>query len=345
MPPPENPAAKQSAFLQKAYLVLSYLYLLPWFARRCLRHELPLRPFLDANPDLRLGGLPIASKLSRYGSEPPYLPSLTVDADTDRATLDAFASDHGFPLVVKPLFGAHSRDIHRVCTVDAVQEAAAREPMIVQPYVEAPLEYGINIGRVGERVKIYGLTEVTLPSVWGDGERSLATLATEKYDVDMAAALDHGDWVPPAGRHVPLQVAADVETGSYFRDITNEITPALRAACQDAADQIGLQFGRFDVKADSLEALQTGDFHVLEVNGSPSMDLTLYDERHGLSVMIERLRAHWNQLFHQAQTGRSPDPNTWHLLSVLLWFVFSPRRCVASFCRDEVDDRELASGA
>lgn len=345
MPPSERSDTKRNAFLQKAYLVLSYLYLLPWFVRRCFRHELPLRPFLDANPELRLGGLPIASKLSRYGNEPPYLPSLTVEADTDRATLDAFAADHGFPLVVKPLFGAHSRDIHRVCTVDAVQEAAASEPMIVQPYVEAPLEYGINIGRVGKRVKIHGLTEVTLRSVWGDGERSLATLAADTYGPEAAEDLDHGDWVPPAGRHVLLQVAADVECGSCFRDITDQVTPALRAACQDAADQIGLQFGRFDVKADSLEALRAGDFHVLEVNGSPSMDLTLYDERHGLSVMIERLRAHWNQLFHQAQKGRSSDPNTWRLLSLLLWFVFSPRRCVASFARDEVDDRDLASGA
>ncbi|MFB6271590.1 MAG: RimK family alpha-L-glutamate ligase [Salinibacter sp.] len=337
-------AAEKGARLQKIYLVLSYLYLLPWFARHCVRCELPLRPFLDVNPELPLGGLPIASKLSRYGSDPPYLPSLTVDATTPRSSIADFAATHSFPLVVKPLFGAHSRDIRKVSALDDIVEAASDEAMIVQPYVDAPKEYGINIGRVGPRVKIYGLTEVTLRSVWGNGKQCLSALAAQKYGPEAAEGLEHGDWVPPEGRRVPLQVAADAGRGSSFHDVTDQVTPTLRAACQSAADEIGLRFGRFDVRADSLEALQDGNFFILEVNGSPSMDLTLYDEQYGLNGTIERLRAHWSQFFHQAQPRQSPAPNTWRLLSTLLWFVLAPRECAASF-RHEVDDGELTPGA
>lgn len=336
-----------SGLVQKFYLVLAYLYLVPWFARQCVRCELPLRPFLDANPDLPLGGLPIASKLSRYGDEPPYLPSLTVAPDTPRDAIAEFLDEHGAPLVAKPLFGAHSRGVHKISTPtpDVVLDAAAEEPMILQPYVNAPREYGINVGRIGSRVKIYGLTEVTLRSVWGDGTHTVAELAADAYGPGVATDLQRGDWVPPAGRHVPLHVAADVEHGSQFRDITDHVTPELRAACQHAADQIDLRFGRFDVKAASLDALQDGHFHVLEVNGSPSMDLTLYDERYGLSVTIERLQAHWDRFFHQARPRRSSDPNTWRLLSTLFWFVLSPKRCVSSLCRDEVNDGKLTSGS
>jgi hypothetical protein len=327
---------------QKVHLFLSHLYLLPWFARRFMGCELPLRPFLDANPSLELGGLPIAPKHTRYGDEPPYLPSLMIDEATDGSSITEFAADHSFPLVLKPLFGAHSRGVRKLVDREELRGISVEEPMILQPYVDAPKEYGINVLRIGPRIKIYGLTEITLQAVWGDGSRSLRALVRDAHGDDVADRLDDGEWVPDDGCRVPLQTAADVQAGSSFRDITDEVTPALRETCQDAADQIDLRFGRFDVKAQSLTALKDGDFHVMEVNGSPSLDLTLYDDTHSLSVKIERLRAHWNQFFQQARPCCSCDQNSWWLLSHLLWFILSPKECAISSW-DEVDDGELAS--
>lgn len=348
-PAAESGAAPGGLLPPKVHLVLGHLYLLPWFARRCLECDLPLRPFLDANPQLELGGLPIASKLSRYGTEPPYLPSLTVTAETDRSAVAAFGAEHSFPLVLKPLFGAHSRGVRKVGSADAVVAAVDEEPMVLQPFVEAPREYGINVTRVGPRLKICGLTEVPVRAVWGDGTRCLRALAADAYGSAVADRIENGDWTPPEGRHVPLQVAAQPGEGRSCRDITEAVTPALRAACEAAADQIGLRFGRFDVKARSREALLDGEFYVLEANGSPSLNLTLYDDRYPLSVKIERLRAHWDEFFHQARPAaaldeRGRDPNSWRLLATLLWFTIAPRRCACSF-RDEVDDRELTAGA
>jgi len=110
------------------------------------------------------------------------------------------------------------------------------------------------------------------------------------------------------------------------------------------ADHIGLRFGRFDVKARSLYALQAGDFHVLEANGSTSLDLTLYGDTYSLPEKIERLRAHWDEFFHQARPRVSPPENSWELLGTLLWFAIAPGRCVGSL-RHEIDDRELGSRA
>lgn len=327
---------------QQVHLLLSHLYLLPWFARRSLECELPLRPFLDANPDLQLGGLPIASKRSRHGTEPPYLPSLTICRDTNRSAVRAFVDEHAFPLLLKPLFGSQSRGVQKVRSVDEIVEATGAEPFFLQPYVEASKEYGINVMRVGERLKIYGLTEVPVQAVWGDGERCLRTLAADAYGPEVAAQLENGEHIPPGGQRVPLQVAAQPGAGEPSRDVTDEVTPALREACERAADQVGLRFGRFDVKAHSLEALQNGEFYILEANGSPSLDLTLYDDRHPLSVKIERLRAHWDEFFHQARACESSDKNSWRLLGTLLWFAIAPNWCVASF-GNEVDDGQLAS--
>ncbi|WP_103027679.1 ATP-grasp domain-containing protein [Salinibacter altiplanensis] len=329
---------------QKLRLLLAHIYLFPWFVRRCFDCELPLRPFLDANPNLDLGGLPIAPKLSRYGTEPPYLPSLRIGNDPDLAAIEEFTAKHAFPFVLKPLFGAHSRGVQKITSLDEILTSAGTEPMVLQPYVDAPKEYGINVMRVGDRLRIYGLTEVPIRAVWGDGEQCLQALAEEKYAPAVTSQIENGHWTPPAGKHVPLQVAADPATGPVCRDRTEAVTPALRRACQQAADQIGLRFGRFDVKARSLDALQEGDFYVLEANGSPSLDLTLYDDRYSLAEKIERLRAHWDEFFHQSRARTSPDENSWRLLAILLWFAVAPGRCVASF-RHEVNDGELTSRA
>lgn len=327
---------------QKLQLILGHLYLLPWFARRCLDCELPLRPFLDANPQLKLGGLPIASKLSRYGTEPPYLPSLIIGQDPDLPEIDAFVAEHSSPFVVKPLFGSRSRGVQRVYSQEDIVSATGAEPMVLQPFVRLPKEYGINVMRVGSRLKIYGLTEVAVQTVWGDGERCVHALVEEKYGPDVASRVEEGERIPPNGHRVSLQVAAQPGGACACRDVTEKVTPALQAACEEAANQIDLRFGRFDVKAQSLDALLAGDFSVLEANGSPSLDLTLYDERHSLSVKIERLRAHWEEFFHQARPTRSTEENSWQLLTTLLWFAIAPARCVDSF-RYEVDDCEFAS--
>lgn len=329
---------------QKVHLLLAHLYLLPWFLRRSFDCDLPLQPFLDANPDLELGGLPIAPKLSRYGTEPPYLPSLPIGTEPDKAAIEKFAREHSFPLVLKPLFGAHSRGVQKVTGLNEILTAVGTEPMVLQPYVDAPKEYGINVMRVGDRLRIYGLTEVPIRAVWGDGERTLRALACEKYGSEIASKIDNGGWTPPDGQHVPLRVAACPAAGPSCQDRTDAVTPALRRACEQAADQIGLRFGRFDVKAHSLDALQDGDFYVLEANGSPSLDLTLCDDRYSLAEKIDRLQAHWDEFFHQAQARTSPDENSWRLLATLLWFAVAPSRCVASF-RHKVNDGQLASRA
>lgn len=329
---------------QKLHLLLGHIYLLPWFIRRCFDCELPLQPFLDANPNLELGGLPIASKLSRYGTEPPYLPSLPIGREPDPTAIEEFTGEHSFPLVLKPLFGSQSRGVQKVTGLDEILTAVGTEPLVLQPYVDAPKEYGINVMRVGHRLRIYGLTEVPIRAIWGDGERTLRALAEEKYDTEVAAWIDNGDWTPSDGQHVLLQVAAYPAAGPACRDRTDAVTPTLRRTCERAADQIGLRFGRFDVKAHSLDALQEGDFYVLEANGSPSLDLTLYDDRYTLAEKIERLRAHWDEFFYQARTRTSSHENSWRLLATLLWFTVAPRHCVASF-REEINNRELTARA
>lgn len=324
-----------------SHVILSHLVLTPWLAGTCLRRRRSLvQLLLDANPDLALGGLPLASKLSRYGTNTPFLPSLIIDEETSQTSLSSFLSNHTFPCILKPIFGNRSRGVQKVHSLADISSHAGEQPMMLQPFVAAPNEYGINLARVGSDVKIYGLTEINLPAVWGNGQSTLVDLAETKYGPDIPYELPDPQSIPSENQYVPLQVARKHGKGSSYRDITGRVTSKLQAVCSEAAHQIGLHFGRFDVKADSLDALQQGDFYIMETNGSFSLDLTIHDNRHSLATKTRRLRAHWKRFFQQATSHQSSECSNIRLLYHLLWFMVSPKRAISFW--DEVDDWERA---
>lgn len=81
----------------------------------------------------------------------------------------------------------------KVFCLDQVAEGMGKEPMILQPYVGASKEYGINILRVGDRVKIYGLTEIDMRTVRRNGTQCVHELDAEKYGPERLEAHRHAD--------------------------------------------------------------------------------------------------------------------------------------------------------
>ena len=66
--------------------------------------------------------------------------------------------------------------------------------------------------------------------------------------------------------------------GCKFTDDSDLVTPALSDAVSALFEsQPGFNFGRLDVKAESLAAFQAGDFIVIEVNGVASLPTHMFD--------------------------------------------------------------------
>jgi len=285
--------------IQTLKLLGGHTVLLPWLWRGFSRTGHGLSALLCANPDLADCGLPTAPKLSRYGSREPFLPSLAVDDPVDAAAVETFAADNGFPLVLKPLFGSRSRSIRKIESIEDLTARPLEEPMMLQPYVDLPYEYGVNISRIDGQTRVYALTEVRLRS-------DVAPETTE-----------HG--------------AEILGVTNGFRDLTEYISPQLVDACEDAARQIGLSFGRFDVKAASLEALLDGRFCILEANGPLSVNLAFYDESASLRERLDKLRLHWTELFRHARGRVTPDIDARQAFRDFVRYFRKPRQYAVSF--------------
>jgi hypothetical protein len=97
---------------------------------------------------------------------------------------------------------------------------------------------------------------------------------------------------------VPLAELGTHCRGALFLDGAERITPALEEATEACSRGFpGFYFGRYDVRAESVEAFQAGRFQILELNGLTSEATSIYDPRHGLLHAWTVLARQWAWAF------------------------------------------------
>src|SRR5262249_16441160 len=135
---------------------------------------------------------------------------------------------------------------------------------IVQKYVPG-MEFGVFYYRYpgdGEG-RIFSITKKHLPSVVGDGASTIRELVVRDDRAICLASLylsglrRSPDDVPKYGELVPLTDVGAHSRGAIFLNGGTLETTELRSAFDAVADNFpGFNFGRFDVRSDSIEALQ-----------------------------------------------------------------------------------------
>jgi hypothetical protein len=126
--------------------------------------------------------------------------------------------------------------------------------------------------------------------------------------------------VPAAGETVPLVEIGTHSRGALFLDGAALATPALEAAVERLSrGHPGFHLGRYDVRADSLDALRAGVFRVLELNGLTAEPTSMYDPRHGVLHAWRALAAQWRSAFEigAANVAAGARPAGWRELARL----------------------------
>jgi membrane protein DedA with SNARE-associated domain len=290
-----------------------YLPVLALVCARALRGQGLV--FTAANPALPHGGFVGESKraiyalLERAGAPLPRTLALERGGAAERLRwVRAFQAEHGlaFPLVVKPDAGQRGDGVRVVRDTQALAAALqADEPLVVQEFVpgdEYGLFYAQRVG--GEGGELLSITHKVLPTVLADGRRTLEELVlADPVTLPMARVLlrrprTELERVPPAGERVPLGDLGTHCRGARFLDGNALATPALAAELERiVAGLPGFSFGRFDVRAESPEALQAGRFRVLELNGVTSEAGHMYDPAFGLCAAWRSLLAQWRRAY------------------------------------------------
>ena len=272
-----------------------------WILWLGVRHR-GLTVFTAANPGIEGGGFIAESKAA-------ILTALAGAGDTVArwklvSRFDDVA-ELGLPVVLKPDAGQRGSGVVIARTrADAeAYLAEATYDVIAQEYVPG-VEYGVFYARrpSEERGWIFSITEKTLPTVVGDGRRTLEELilddpravAMAKVYLDKNA--DRLAEIVPAGERVTLVELGTHCRGAIFGDGAHLVTPEL----SDAIDRIsrafpGFTFGRYDLRAPSIEAFRRGEVRVIELNGVTSEATAIYGG--GLFQAYRTLFRQWSLAF------------------------------------------------
>lgn len=301
--------------------------------------------FTAANPGIPAGGVVGESKfdiLRRLGCNDGLVARTALVAGgfspAERLTMAlAFMERNAltFPIVVKPDQGQRGSG---VAVVHSREELRRRfdevsADLLVQEYVPG-VEFGIFYYRrpANARGRIYSITAKHFPAVVGDGRSTLERLilADERAvcleRVHRRRHASRLNDVPAAGERVTLVEIGSHCRGSLFVDGSPLATPALAAAVDAAARRFdGFYFGRFDVRADSVEDFRAGSFRILELNGVTSEATHIYDPRTTLASAYRVLFRQWRIAFEIGDSNRrrGVQPAT---LTELAWLAIRYRR-------------------
>ncbi|MEM7628909.1 MAG: alpha/beta fold hydrolase [Planctomycetota bacterium] len=300
--------------------------------------------FTAANPGIGSGGGVVGERkrslIDQLGHRAELLAMAALDAEPDldervrtAATLVASREDlGGYPVVVKPDRGYRGAAVRVAQDEDDLRRClrALPDDAVLQRYHPGPIEVGVLWIRRPERVadegqsdtlagRIFALNTKALPEVEGDGASTLRDLIGDhpRYRVQgrvFASRLrDRLGEVPEAGEAVPLGQAGNHAQGARFGDGAHLITPELEAALDEIARSFvgGFDFGRFDIRAGSIDDLRRGrDLAVIEVNGTSSEATNIYDPERSALWAWGVLRAQWRALYAVADAriglGASP---------------------------------------
>lgn len=289
-----------------------------------------LTVFTAANPDIPEGGFIGESKsaiLDLFGDRENIVPYRLIEAslDTDERHKRAqeFMREHGldFPVVLKPDRSERGRGVRIVRGLSELNRrlASAGRDLIIQRYAEGE-EFGVfYYRRPGEQEgEIFSITVKEMLQVEGDGASTLEELILEDPRAlclaprHLEAHKEELYVIPEEGERVPLVEIGTHAMGALFSDGAELITEELRREMDRISRSAeGFNFGRYDLRAPSREALSRGEgLQVIEVNGVTSESTDIYDASNSFFDAQSILMRQWRLVFEigRAQADRGHRP-------------------------------------
>ncbi len=318
-----------------------YLPVLLYGARLALRHR-STTVWAAANPGIQpASGFVMESKsaiLEGLSGRPDHVACWRrIEPDDDPASrldvLEDFQASlpGAWPVVLKPDVGQRGEGV-AVLGSRAEAERYLRlnpAPVIAQEFIPGR-EFGVFYYRYpGETEgRIFSITEKVLPTVCGDGRRTLEGLILDDPRAVALAAhylkvnRDRLASVPADGEQVRLVDLGTHCRGAVFLDGNRWQSEALRRALDEVvADFDGFHFGRFDLRVPSGEDLTRGEnFRILELNGVSSEATDIYDPGHGLLHAWRVLFRQWRLAFEIGARNRdrgAPVPGMTEIFRLL----------------------------
>ncbi len=265
--------------------------------------------FNACNPSIKYGGFLMESKWDIHPLLPPkYTPQTVLIKKTDNTTdVLANAASFCFPVICKPDIGSRGRGVAIIHNEKELLQYQQQCPInfLIQEKVNYPLEAGIFYVRMPgeEKGRITGIVEKEFLKIKGDGRSTVRQLVinNDRYllqldqleklvgaGIDEVLKKDEERILVPFGNHA---------RGCRFLNSPHRITSKLNDTIDAFCKQIdGFYFGRLDIRFESWELLEYGEFFsIIELNGSGSEPTHIYGMYSVFAAWKEIIK-HWRWL-------------------------------------------------
>ena len=238
-----------------------------------------------------------------------FLPA-TISTQSTNQHIERLIDDKGmiYPLIVKPDVGYKGFLVRKVDTKEELLEVLRNynhRDIIIQEFLPQEREFALLFYRMPRsgRYGITSFTEKTLPFVIGDGTSTLGELIAENSSafLDKLYVLkkkkDQLNNTIPKGKKVIIDHVGNYSRGSKFYSRNEFIDDKLVEVCRQFFTHLdGINFGRIDLKANSIEEVKAGNFKVMEINGAKAEPLHIYGPKMSFLRVWKDISEHWSIL-------------------------------------------------
>lgn len=279
--------------------------------------------FLKINNCMPFGGAIGTNKIGPLESLPEEYKPTTIFRQAPIAPSELLAdikqADISFPLILKPNNGERGKGVKLVETEDDLHAYIGEHPktdVIAQEYIESDLEFGVFFYRDADGTPhIPSVVMKEFLTVTGNGKDSIGELLCRNYRAGLRSK-DHIannkvdlDLVLNDGETVNIEPIGNHNRGTKFLNANHLITDEMVKIFDRVASHIqGFQYGRFDLKAHSLDGLYTGDgLYIVEVNGVNAEPGHIYDPSYGLLNAYRDLFNHMRIIYRLSRSQKRQE--------------------------------------
>lgn len=258
--------------------------------------------FCKVNPGIEFGGFLDYSKYRILQQIPDEFKPKSIFISIKKENEIPFE----FPFIVKPNFGERGVNVEVIKNNSDLKNYPLKENLIIQEFVDLPLEFGIFYVKYPneKKGKILSITGKEFLVYKADGNSTLKEFvkrnprAVSRRNYLKEKFKDQWKIIHPKGTKILLEPIGNHNRGTRFFDASHLITEELIQKTTEIANGIqGFYYGRFDVKATSENELKSGKFIILEINGANSEPTHIYDSKFTLIQAYKEVKRHLDAQF------------------------------------------------
>jgi hypothetical protein len=207
-----------------------------------------------------------------------------------------------FPFILKPC------NLNRGVAVQKIEDQTALNKYINQAHFDIQAEEFLTQGMEvavfianppQSPLRILSLTGKKFLTVTGNGKHSIKELLSLNWRYKMSESQIKPLWehkwnyIPKADESILIQPIGNHNKGTEFTNETHRITPAMEEYFDTIVPK-EIQYGRFDIKIDNWENLETGhNLNIIEFNGNIAEPVSYLDKKYGYFKIQRILFKHY----------------------------------------------------